>query len=83
MFAFPNVFHLFAHKLACLSGRRETFPFVFACPFNCFVFWHDEIVSLRNNLLDVTPDKIDKLEISLVVTSALAAASASTTAAMC
>ena len=40
MFAFPNVFHFFAHKLARLSRRRFAFALVFACAFNCFFFWH-------------------------------------------
>ena len=38
MFAFPNVFHFFAHKLARLSRRRFAFALVFACAFNCFFF---------------------------------------------
>ena len=53
MFAFPNMLHLFAHELAGLSRRRQTFPFIFACPFNCFVFWHNKSVSLATFALDV------------------------------
>ena len=38
MFAFPNVFHFFAHKLACLSGRRFAFTLILARAFDWFFF---------------------------------------------
>src|SRR6058998_516018 len=44
MFAFPNMFHFFAHEFARLSGRGQAFPFVFARPFDWFFFWHIKIV---------------------------------------
>jgi hypothetical protein len=53
MFALADVLHLLAHKLPCLRRRRQPLPFVFACPFNCFVFWHNKIVSLGTSALDV------------------------------
>ncbi len=53
MFAFPNVFHFFAHELARLSGRGFAFSFVFMRPFYCFFFWHNK-VSPPNTPLDVT-----------------------------
>ena len=56
MFALPNVFHFFAHKLACLSGRRLAFALVFARAFNCFFFWHNKMVSPLTALLDVIKD---------------------------
>jgi hypothetical protein len=45
VFAFPNVFHFFAHKLACLSGRRFAFALIFARAFNRFFFWHNKMIS--------------------------------------
>ena len=54
MFAFPNVFHFFAHKLSRLSGRRFPFTFVLARTFDCFFFWHNKIVSPLATRLDVT-----------------------------
>jgi len=56
MFAFPNVFHFFAHKLARLSGRRLAFALIFARAFNCFVFWHNKIISPLATRLDVIND---------------------------
>jgi hypothetical protein len=53
VFAFPNVFHFFAHELACLSGRRFAFTLVLARTFNCFFFWHNKVVSPLTALLDV------------------------------
>ena len=53
MFAFPNVFHFFAHKFAGLSRRRFAFALVFARPFNCFFFWHNRNVSPLAARLDV------------------------------
>jgi hypothetical protein len=40
VFAFPNMFHFFAHELARLRRRRFAFKLVSACPFDCFFFWH-------------------------------------------
>jgi len=54
MFSLSNVLHFFAHELACLSGRRLTFAFVFARPFHWFFFRHTKIVSLLIIGLDVT-----------------------------
>ena len=53
MLAFPNVFHFFAHKFACLSGRRFAFTLIFARVFNCFFFWHNKMVSPLTASLDV------------------------------
>jgi hypothetical protein len=53
VFAFPNVFHFFAHKLARLSGRRLAFAFVFARAFNWFFFWHNKMISPLATSLDV------------------------------
>src|SRR6266550_8506375 len=68
MFAFPNMFHFFAHEFARLGGRRFAFAhefarlggrrfafaFVFARPFDWFFFWHSKIVSPLARYLDVT-----------------------------
>jgi hypothetical protein len=54
MFAFPNVFHFFAHKLTRLGGRRFAFALVFVRAFDCFFFWHNKIISPLATLLDVT-----------------------------
>jgi hypothetical protein len=53
MFAFPNVFHFFAHKLARLSAGRFAFALVFARAFQCFVFGHIKSVSPLATSLDV------------------------------
>ena len=53
MLAFPNVFHLFSHKLARLSGRRFAFTLVLPRAFNYFFFWHNKMVSPLAALLDV------------------------------
>ena len=53
MFAFPNVFHFFAHKLARLSGRRLAFALIFARAFNWFFFWHNKMISPLDARLDV------------------------------
>jgi hypothetical protein len=42
MFAFPNVFHFFAHKLAGLSAGRLAFALIFARAHNWFLFWHNK-----------------------------------------
>ena len=53
MFAFPNVFHFFAHKLARLSGRRLAFALIFARAFNWLFFWHNNMISPLATRLDV------------------------------
>ena len=53
MFAFPNVFHFFAHKLARLSAGRFAFALIFARSFDCFFFWHNKMVSPLALGLDV------------------------------
>ena len=53
MFAFPTVFHFFAHKLARLGGRRLAFALIFARAFNWFFFWHNKMVSPLATRLDV------------------------------
>jgi hypothetical protein len=53
MFAFPDVFHFFAHKLACLSGRRLAFALIFARAFNYFFFWHNKRISPLKRCLAV------------------------------
>jgi hypothetical protein len=53
VFAFPNVFHFFAHKLARLSGRRLAFALIFARAFNWFFFWHNKMISPLATRLDV------------------------------
>ena len=53
MFAFPNVFHFFAHKLARLSGRRLAFALILVRAFNWFFFWHNKMISPLATHLDV------------------------------
>jgi hypothetical protein len=53
MLAFPNVFHFFAHKLACLSGRRLAFTLILARAFDWFFFWHNKMISPLVMCLDV------------------------------
>jgi hypothetical protein len=53
MFAFPDMFHFFAHKLTSLSAGRFAFALVFARAFNCFFFWHNKMVSPLEGRLDV------------------------------
>jgi hypothetical protein len=53
VFAFPNVFHFFAHKLARLGGRRLAFALIFARAFNRFFFWHNKMISRLATRLDV------------------------------
>jgi hypothetical protein len=47
------VFHFFAHKLACLSGRRFAFARILARAFDWFFFWHNKMVSPLATRLDV------------------------------
>jgi hypothetical protein len=53
VFAFPNVFHFFAHKLACLSGRRFAFALIFVRAFDWLFFWHNKMISPLVTRLDV------------------------------
>jgi hypothetical protein len=53
MFAFPDVFHFFAHKLARLSGRRLALALIFARAFNYFFFWHNKMITPLEGCLDV------------------------------
>jgi hypothetical protein len=53
VFAFPNVFHFFAHKLARLGGRRLAFALIFARALNWFFFWHNKMFSPLAIRLDV------------------------------
>ena len=53
MFAFVDVFHFFAHKLAWLSRRGFAFALVFSRAFQCFLFWHIKTVSPLATSLDV------------------------------
>ena len=54
VFALANVFHFFAHELTGLSAGRFAFALVFARAFNCFFFWHNNMVSPLATLLDVS-----------------------------
>jgi hypothetical protein len=47
------VFHFFAHKLACLSGRRLAFALIFARAFNYIFFWHNKMISPLERCLAV------------------------------
>lgn len=53
MLSFSDVLHFFAHEFAGLSRGRQTFAFVFASPFDCVFCWHNKIVSLLAQPLDV------------------------------
>jgi hypothetical protein len=53
VFAFPNVFHFFAHKLASLSAGRFAFALILARAFDWFFFWHNKMVSPLATRLDV------------------------------
>jgi hypothetical protein len=59
VFAFPNVFHFLAHKLAGLSAGRFAFALVFARLFYCFFFWHNKMVSPLDTRLDVNKKRRD------------------------
>ena len=54
VFAFPDVLHFFAHKLAGLSGRRLAFSLIFARAFYCVFFWHNKMISLQRADLDAS-----------------------------
>ena len=47
MFSFANMFHLLAYKFARLRRRRFAFARILPNPFDCFLFWHDKLVSLQ------------------------------------
>ena len=53
MFAFPDVFHFFAHKLARLSGRGLALALIFARAFNYFFFRHNKRITPLATSLDV------------------------------
>jgi hypothetical protein len=53
MFAFADVFHFFAHKLARLSGRRFALALVLARAFYCFFFWHNKRITPLERCLAV------------------------------
>jgi hypothetical protein len=53
VFAFPNMFHFLAHKLASLSAGRFSFALIFARSFDCFFFWHNKMVSPLATRVDV------------------------------
>jgi hypothetical protein len=53
MFTFANMFHFLAHELARLSRRRFAFALIFVGSFDCFFFWHNNIVSPLTPRLDV------------------------------
>jgi hypothetical protein len=53
MFAFPNMLHFLAHKLASLSAGRFAFALIFARSFDCFFVWHNKMVSPLATRLDV------------------------------
>ena len=53
MFAFADVLHFFAHKLARLRGRRLAFALIFARAFNYFFFWHNKRTTPLATPLDV------------------------------
>ena len=65
MFAFPNVFHFFAHKLASLSAGRFAFALIFARAFNRFFFWHDKMISpLATSLAVINSGKYSRVGIA-------------------
>jgi len=47
MFSLTNVIPLFANKFARLSGRRFPLARILTRPFNCFLFWHIQVVRIR------------------------------------
>jgi len=53
VFALPNVFHFFAHKLASLRAGRFAFALIFARAFNWFFLWHNKMFSPLAMGLDV------------------------------
>ena len=46
MFPLADVLHLFPYKFARLRRWRFSFALVFPSAFNCFLFWHNKMVSL-------------------------------------
>jgi hypothetical protein len=53
VFAFPNVLHLFTHKLPSLSAGRLAFALIFTRAFDYIFFWHNKIITLLAARLDV------------------------------
>jgi hypothetical protein len=82
MFAFPNVFHFFAHKLASLSAGRHAFTLLFARTFNCFFFWHNKMISPLEGRLDVNKKRRDSPPAARLVPGKPALSSALLTAAL-
>ena len=52
MFTLANMFHLFAHKFAGLSGRRLSFLLILSSPLDRFFFWHNKKVTRPKTSLD-------------------------------
>jgi hypothetical protein len=80
VFAFPNVFHFFAHKLARLSGRRLAFPLIFARAFNYFVFRHNKMITPLERCLDVNNKAAEVTSCRFVVSKEAVLSSALLTA---
>jgi len=53
MFAFSNMFHFFAHKLARLRAGRFALTRILARAFDGVLFWHNKDVSPLTTGLDV------------------------------
>jgi len=45
--SFANMFHLLPYEFACLRRRRFAFARILLRPFDCFLFWHNKLVSLQ------------------------------------
>jgi len=45
--AFADMLHLLPYEFACLGRRRFAFARILSSPFDCFLFWHNELVSLQ------------------------------------
>jgi hypothetical protein len=43
--SFADMLHLLPYKFACLGRRRFAFARILQSPFDCFLFWHDKLVS--------------------------------------
>ena len=82
MFALPNVFHFFAHKLARLSGRRLAFALIFARAFNYVFFRHNKMISPLERCLAVNNKAAGVTSRRFVVSKEPVLSSASLTAAL-
>ena len=47
MLSFANMFHFLSYEFACLRRRRFAFARILLRPFDCFLFWHNKLVSLQ------------------------------------